>query len=404
MKNKDNEVNMEQNRPKTTQQRSRKGKKSWRKNIDIDDVEKGLEEAKNRQRLLGDDNDDFIIDTEGDVSIGGKSGKKLKSTEILSNKSKVKPLAVERNNRKIQGVNKHEVHRLMKLSGKVNGESKLKTRVDKDGLFRAKNEDLWGEEPVDNTPEILLTKSSSGLTKAKYAPKTMKTDAIRLSEQEKQVDAGKSYNPSLASWKALINKEYTTENEKELKRQELLDHQQRIKYLIANLDENEEESSGDEQIDEVEEEAEQDFKLSINKPTQVKIKTKSKRNREAKHKQRTELEQKLKELKNQIKELAKLDEYNELAAAKQEAKESTTSKSKKTKKLFKYDSITRPLEVKLSDELTNNLKNLKPEGNLFYDSMINLQENGLIETRVPVAKRRRYTPKITEKWTYKDFK
>lgn len=404
MKNKDNEVNMEQNRPKTTQQRSRKGKKSWRKNIDIDDVEKGLEEAKNRQRLLGDDNDDFIIDTEGDVSIGGKSGKKLKSTEILSNKSKVKPLAVERNNKKIQGVNKHEVHRLMKLSGKVNGESKLKTRVDKDGLFRAKNEDLWGEEPVDTTPEILLTKSSSGLTKAKNAPKTLKTDAIRLSEQEKQVDAGKSYNPSLASWKALINKEYTTENEKELKRQELLDHQQRIKYLIANLDENEEESSGDEQIDEVEEEGEQDFKLSINKPTQVKIKTKSKRNREAKHKQRMELEQKLKELKNQINELAKLDEYNELAAAKQEAKESTTSKSKKTKKLFKYDSITRPLEVKLSDELTNNLKNLKPEGNLFYDSMINLQENGLIETRVPVAKRRRYTPKITEKWTYKDFK
>ena len=269
------------------------------------------------------------------MSIGGKSGKKLKSTEILSNKSKVKPLAVERNNKKIQGVNKHEVHRLMKLSGKVNGESKLKTRVDKDGLFRAKNEDLWGEEPVDNIPEILLTKSSSGLTKAKYAPKTMKTDAIRLSEQEKQVDAGKSYNRSLASWKALINKEYTTQNEKELKRQEIfLDHQQRIKYLIANLDENEEESSGDEQIDEVEEEGEQDFKLSINKPTQVKIKTKSKRNREAKHKQRTELEQKLKELKNQINELAKLDEYNELAAAKQEAKESTMLKSKENKEII----------------------------------------------------------------------
>ena len=46
MKNKDNEVNMEQNKPKTTQQRSRKGKKSWRKNIDIDDVEKGLEKQK----------------------------------------------------------------------------------------------------------------------------------------------------------------------------------------------------------------------------------------------------------------------------------------------------------------------------------------------------------------------
>mmetsp|Transcript_2063 Transcript_2063/g.2009 ORF Transcript_2063/g.2009 Transcript_2063/m.2009 type:complete len:397 (-) Transcript_2063:78-1268(-) len=396
---------MEQNRPKTTLQRSRKGKKSWRKNIDIDDVEKGLEEAKNRQRLLGDDNDDFIIDTEGDVSIGGKSGKKLKSTEILSNKSKVKPLAIERNNKKIQGVNKHEVHRLMKLSGKVNGESKLKTRVEKDGLFRAKNEDLWGEEPVDNTPEILLKKSTSGHTKAKNAPKTLKTEAIRLSEQEKHVDAGKSYNPSLASWKALINKEYTTEHEKELKRQELIDHQQRIKNLIANLDENEEESSEDEQNEEDEEEnVDKDFKLSINKPTQVKIKTKSKRNREAKHKQRMELEQQLKELKHQINELAKLDEYNELASAKHEAKQTTKSKSKKQKKLFKYDSITRPLEVKLSDELTNNLKNLKPEGNLFYDSMINLQENGLIETRVPVAKRRRYTPKITEKWTYKDFK
>lgn len=393
---------MEDNRPRTNQQKTRKGKKAWRKNIDIDDVEKGLEESSNRKILLGEDDDDFIIDTEGDKSVGGKSAKKLKSTEILANKSKVKPLAIERNNRKIQGVNKHEVHRLMKLSGKVNGESKLKTRVDKDGLFRAKNEDLWGEEPVDNTPEILLKKSSSSHTKAKKAPKTLKTESIKLKEKEKHVDAGKSYNPSLASWKALINKEFATENEKELKRQELISHQERIKDLIANLDDNEEASSEEEQEEEEVEESVQDYKLSINKPTEVKIKTKSKRNRELKHKKKMELEQNLKELKRQINELSKLDEYNELVDAKLESKKQKSDKA--PKKLFKYESITRPLEVKLSDELTDNLKNLKPEGNLFYDSMINLQENGLIESRVPVAKRRRYAPKITEKWTYKDFK
>lgn len=397
---------MEVNRPKTLLQRSRKGKKSWRKNIDIEDVEKGLEAAKDKQRLIGDDNlDDFIIDNEGDSSIRNKPTKVLKSQEILANKSKVKPLEIERNTQKIQTVDKREVHRLMKLSGRVNGESKLKTRVDKDGLYTAKNDDLWAEEPVDNTPEILKTKSSSGYTKAKKMPKTLQTESIKISEQPRDIDAGKSYNPSLKSWKALINKEFTTENEKEIKRQELLDHQEKIKHLIANLDENEEASSSeDERESDNENEVDQDYKLSINKPTQVKIKTKAKRNRELKHKKRMELELKLKELKQHVKELSKLDEYNELAASKEEAQKSAKGKSKKTKKLFKYDTINKPLEVKLSDELNSNLKNVKPEGNLFYDSMINLQENGLVETRIPVAKRRRYAPKITEKWTHKDFK
>lgn len=62
------------------------------------------------------------------------------------------------------------------------------------------------------------------------------------------------------------------------------------------------------------------------------------------------------------------------------------------------------MEVKLSDELSGNLRNLKPEGNLFYDQMLNLQSSGKVESRVPVAKRRKYQKKITEKWTYKDFK
>jgi nucleolar protein 53 len=121
-----------------------------------------------------------------------------------------------------------------------------------------------------------------------------------------------------------------------------------------------------------------------------------------------ELEDQLKGWKRQLKDLTNLDEILAAEAEAEKAEiaraEKLSDKVRKPKKLFRYDTIEAPLEVKLSDELTNNLKNLKPEGNLFYDLMMNLQSTGKIETRVPVGKKRKYAPKVTEKWTYKDFK
>lgn len=423
---------MEVNRPQTKLQSSRKGKKAWRKNVDLDDIQIALEENREREINLGtnefeDDNNDndFIIDDKGDSKIENKyETKKLKSHEILSNKSKVKSLIIERNNKKIQGILKNKVHKLMKLSGKVNPESKLHARVEKDGIIRASKLDPWAideeeQKLNDAKPEILKNFASHEITKPTHGPNTLKRDTIKLwgrdNEHSNNIDAGKSYNPSLESWKSLIDKEFNIENEKELKRIEIREYNEKIQELIRNSNENEvnEESSDDEddneeikeEINEEEMNEEDKYKISINKPTEVKIKTKAKRNREEKHKKRLELESTVAKLKEQLKELTKLDDYNKEVELKQfKANSHKGSINKKSRKLFKHSTVNKPLEIKLSDELTQNLKNLKPEGNLFYDQMRNLQTSGKIETRVPVARRRKYAPKITEKWTYKDFK
>lgn len=396
---------MEVNRPQQASQSSRKGKKAWRKNVNIDDISQGLQDKRERLIALGDseingDDDFFIIDNDGDEKIKNnlnKEGKKLKSHEILVNKSKVKPLAIERNNK--APVSKYKVNKLMKLAGRVQGESGLKARVEKDGIVKGGNVDPWATEEAP-TPQP----ASHEITKPSHAPKTIRRAPISLGKEE-DIDAGKSYNPSLESWKSLINKEFDLENEKEIKRQQIKEYQEKIQNLILNSTENEVDDSEDDQISEQEESDQQleDYKLSLNKPTEVKIKTKAKRNKQIKHKKRVELEEKLKQLKAQLNDLNKLEEINN--EAQQPVEYSYTGKdSKRTKKLFKYDSIQRPLEVKLSDELTNNLKNVKPEGNLFYDQMIELQQSGKIESRIPVAKKRKYAQKFTEKWSYKDFK
>ncbi|KAK6465324.1 ribosome biogenesis protein Nop53/GLTSCR2 [Scheffersomyces coipomensis] len=408
-------------------QSSRKGKRAWRKNIDINDVESGLEQARDQEIITGkkrtnhdeddDEEADFIIDDKPCTTIINKTQvKKLKSTEILTNKSKI-PALINKNKKQdkttIQGVKKTDLLRLIKLNGgKYKEESKILNRIEKDGLINVDNKDLWGASEVESTA-ISEFSSTAEVTTASVIPKTLKTQPINIIENDltkNVVDAGKSYNPSLESWKSLINKEYNVEYKREVYRQQMQEYQERIKDLMNTLDDNEsdddDENEETKEINKELEEKEEDYKLSINKPTQVKIKTKTKRNREAKHKKRVKLEDELKDLKKQMHDLHKLDEIleKEQQTEKEQQRTEQKFKSKKKGKLFKYNAVQTPLEVKLSSELTNNLKNLKPEGNLFYDQMLNLQSTGKIETRIPVAKRRKYTQKITEKWTYKDFK
>jgi nucleolar protein 53 len=63
--------------PSQLSQNARKGKKAWRKNIDIDNVEEGLETIRSEERVLGTalhnqpDKDLFTVDVTGDE--GGES-------------------------------------------------------------------------------------------------------------------------------------------------------------------------------------------------------------------------------------------------------------------------------------------------------------------------------------------
>ncbi|EMG50654.1 NOP53 Ribosome biogenesis protein NOP53 [Candida maltosa Xu316] len=404
-------------------QSSRKGKKAWRKNIDIEDIEKNLQEKRDEEIIKGKDsgdlNDDFIIDDQPSILASSKAPKKLKSKEILTNKSKIAALnhskhQPAKDSHKIQGVKKTDLLRLIKLNGgKFKSESKLMNRLDQDGLVKSKAKDLWDDEEEDEEEKIpKYIKSTAEVTKATVVPKTLKTESIKITTNEltsKSVHAGKSYNPSLESWKELINQEYDAEYRQELARQQIAEHRKRIQELMVTLEDTIIDGSDDDEDEEEaeavadKEESEKDYSLSINKPNKIKIKTKTKRNREAKHKERVKLQEEIKELKKKMKDLSNLDDILQKQIEKDQ-EEPSQKKRKRRDKLFKYSPVETPLEVKLSDELSGNLKNLKPEGNLFYDQMLNLQSSGKIESRVPVAKKRKYGKKVTEKWSYKDFK
>ncbi|SCU95996.1 LAMI_0F04742g1_1 [Lachancea mirantina] len=433
-------------RPAQYRQTSRKGKKAWRKNIDLEDIEKSLQrrqeaEITHGSSSVGELKDDelFQIDTDGDEVVRTKLikrkqiPKKLKSSEILDaikTNSKVGALShsksgsVSESKKKIQGVSKKELRRLMALAGRADGKSKSQTAVAKDGLVRATGTDLWGEAKKIKTPsglklaaksesevpEELLKQSTTGWSQATVAPGTLKEAPLKVKEFESTPHAGKSYNPDSEDWSSLINKEYDAEKKKDDARIQLEQYQGRIARLMETIDANEEGESSSE--DEEEEEAAlndgSEIKLSINKPVVNKKKTKHRRNKAKKHQKQVKLQKELKLLKGQVRELERLEAI-EQEVAKKEGNVETGKRSKermaKKQKLGTKHTIKEDLlEVKFADELSFSLRKLKPEGNLLYDTLRKLQSSGKVETRIPVVRGRRYKPKVTEKWTYKDFK
>ena len=66
---------------------------------------------------------------------------------------------------------------------------------------------------------------------------------------------------------------------------------------------------------------------------------------------------------------------------------------------YKYEA--QEIEIKLSDELTGNLRNLKQEGSLLEDRFKSMQRRNMIEVRVPQKTIRKYKRKTFEKRSHK---
>lgn len=429
-------------RPQNSGQKSKKGRRAWRKNVDISDIEKKLEEQRDEIIHHGkplsemESEDLFIIDESEDEetarTLKKHNVKKLKSSEILENKSKVPALItrIEKTQKnksdKIQGVDKREMVKLLKLAGKVKGFNKADERLAKEGIVNSKAYDVW-DTPLDNEikdaalPAALRENSSTSFTHPREMPGTLKEAPIQIRKYEILPHAGKSYNPSLENWKHLIDQEYFREKPKEDQRLELEEYKDRIQHLIANYEDNEvreDESESEEEVEdgekkvvEEEETVEVDMKLSINPVTKLRIKTKTQRNREQRNKDRLILEKELKDIKLRIRELEKLpsilDQVDEkeqktVIKSQQESKHARQLR-KGSKKLGKFEVIEGQIEVKLRSELSDSLRKLKPEGNMLYDQMKRLQSKGLIETR-RISKGKKGKKKVSQKWSYKDFK
>lgn len=437
-------------RPAQYKQSSRKGKKAWRKNIDLTDIEQSIEKKKDQEVTHGtsdigtlNDNALFEVDDTGDSTLKNKLikrkqiNKKLKSREILdaiktnSKVGAVKHYKHDGMKEKVQTVSKKELRKLMVLAGKVDGESKLKNRMARDGLVKSASFDVWGSDnkdtqiftpagikldvkTKDEVPEELLKNSTTGWSIASVRPETLNLPPLSVRDIEDLPHAGKSYNPNASDWSNLIDKEYKLEKIKDDNRVALQEYRERIQKLMDVLDDSEEELTSDEDeetISDAEKEDESDdekIRLSVNEPVKNKKKTKHQRNRARRHEENVQLHQELKKLKEQVHDLEKLEETEIEVQLKHEAKQNAKEKKERVNKHHKlgtkYSAREENLEVKFSDELSDSLRKLRPEGNLLYDHLRKLQSSGKIESRVPVKKSRRYKQKITQKWTHKDFK
>jgi len=446
-------------RPAQYKQSSRKGKKAWRKNIDLSEIEKSLEDKREQEITHGVadlselKNDAlFAVDATGDDELKSKLIKRkqikknLKSREILESiktNSKVSALKHHKHDStmdtekktKVQGVSKKKLNKLLALAGKVQGESKLKTRLNRDGLIKSDKNDLWGEEPVSkkdgkksvtlpsgikldvksktDIPEELLTHSTTSWSLPSVVPSTSKIEPVQVRKYETVPHSGKSYNPEAKEWNSLLITEYEKEVINDEKRVKLVEYREKIKHLMETLNDKEEEESSDESSDEAEVITEQnedglDYRLSTNDPVKNKKKTKYQRNKAKRHEEKVKLQQELRSLKIHVKKLEKIEEIGILVA--EESKVETTSKvtkerrHNKNKLGTKYGILDERLEIKFSDEMSDSLRKLKPEGNLLYDNVRKLQSSGKIESRIPLKRGRRYKKTVTEKWTHKDFK
>ncbi|VVT55763.1 uncharacterized protein SAPINGB_P004726 [Magnusiomyces paraingens] len=500
---------MEKGRPETKSQKSRKSKKAWRKNIDLGDVEQGLDAAREYERAFGvkeaeiskaEDDSLFTVDTEGDVGLKsrreravkpmkidqilekkyteGKKGQMYSNHPGLSNaNSAIQQVTLNKKlNKKRHNVSSKELERLKRLAGHTDVKSVSLTQavVESSGFQEGPIYDAWGNDddqdknidtytatlkktapriPENKTKSydnkiakppkhgkvqtsgsfINDIKPSTSFLKPQSAPSTLREAPINIHDPEareesilasnktiKIPDAGKSYNPTIEDWKALIELEHGREAKREEERKALEEQKAKIQLLIDTYDDNgelsDEDDESDEEDDEEEEEEEESKEeeagsLSVNPPVKAKKKTRTQRNRQRRHAEKLRLEAELKRVRLQLKQIedvpALLEEIEkqveEAEANNDEPRNYDADAKRRRVTLKKHERIIEmPLEIKLSDELSDSLRSLKPEGNLALERFRSFQERGMIELKGDTQfKKRKVVYKEVEKMTYK---
>ncbi|OCL13847.1 P60-like protein [Glonium stellatum] len=423
--------------PAQHKQPSRKGKKAWRKNVDVTEVQEGLETVRDEVIKGGviaekSSSELFTFDITGSTEIQKsvtKGRKPLKADEILAQRSAVP--AVDSRKRPSSGITDGIVQptsKKMRVSNKeldrlraiaYGGDSVQKDVVKVDDT---PSHDPWAMEIKQEDPNFSFLEEKKPIRE----PKTLKRAPISLAASGKALpavkkpEAGKSYNPTAEDWVQLLAREGEKEVEAEKKRlKEAQEEQERLMRVMAAAAEPEQESDDGESAwesewegiqSEVEEESLRKKRPERKTPAQRnKIKRRKEAERQALH------EAKMKERDRQaaqIKALAKAVEEKEKEKARAQALvvvDNADSSDEgeevlRRRKLGKTAIPEPPLEVVLSDELQDSLRLLKPEGNLLKDRFRSMMVRGKIETRKAIPYHKKAKTTYTEKWSYKDWK
>jgi len=439
---------------------SKKGKKSWRKNVDMKAVDAALEEARFEERVGGsfaDRADDKLFRIEEapgrEEKRDRKKPRKLRcfaNLEGLPGVPDPKPL---RNCTKLPEDRENPIVRAMKekkvASGKLGKkdaeriasrkrqlEEKEAGKEERKTRRRTKFDfDIWAEEDDNSNKGQLPSKEwvdSEALIhtakgKSKHMPKAAAKRDFSTGSLLPAVEvphAGSSYNPSVEEHQDLLWKATMVElaKEKELSRIErqttamfpskgkaptAQDRAKEMSEGILELTQDEGDNDEDEEEDEGNADAAENSETEKVDEDQKVVKPKTRKQKRDRRGRMFEeqKEKRMKEAKIREMEVMRVKSLKkELSKEDQKTQENQERKEKqKVEKMsgpiqlsnYKYE--PQELELKLSDELTGNLRNLSPEGSLLEDRFKSMQRRNMIEVRVKQKTVRKLKRKKIEK-------
>ncbi|TFY51115.1 hypothetical protein EVG20_g11161 [Dentipellis fragilis] len=416
--------------PAQHKQTSRKGKKAWRKNVDLEDMEETLEDIRGEERLFGTalhhkkDEDLFMVDSKGDEKLRKAlpkfSTSRLTSHKILAQRSAI-PAVVSRptssgKKRSAAHVSSTDKDRLLRI-GKKARRGPLNSIVD---------HDQFGEgSAVMEVSEAVKLSGKYDVWSGEVEVEGVKVKAPNVPHPRNAIaipaiatpHAGASYNPDVAAHTELLRTAHELEEQRLKESMKGQDVKERV--LAARRTEADIASGGvdgmliDKPGEGVEEEDEAGEEVV--KPKMPVRKTKQQRRKAEKLRAEKRalveraLRKRLLASVDTVKTLRKSTDATLAARAQAIAErrarvQEQLQKGLAGQRLGKHRVQEGEVDVQLGEDLSESLRGLRPEGNLFRDRFVSMQQRALIEPRVPVLpKKRRAQTKEVEKYAWKRF-
>jgi nucleolar protein 53 len=423
--------------PATHKQPSRKGKKAWRKNVDVTTVQQGLADARDEVISGGiisekAADDLFSVDIAGDqdVSRKQKSQKQLKADEIVALRSAVPGL--EKRKRKATGpiiddsrkkskdknyVSNYELQKIRKAADTTTGVEVMEAPVE---------HDPWAAPKPFKHAQLDFLDEHDLYLKPKVEPKSLRHAPVSLAASGKAFPAvrkpegGKSYNPLVGEWTELLEREGAAAVETE-KARLLAEAAEEAKQERLELEAKKVEAAEREQVatdyesewEGIQSEGEaQNYSLKQKRRKTIPERNKIKARKEREQRERYEQKQiekgaqeaRIKEIALEMSERDRGRKNLAKKAVNHSSDESDDGEERLVRRRFgKVAMPNAPLEVQLPDELEDSLRRLKPQGNLLTDRYRNMLLNGKVEVRKRLGQQKQPKTERYEKWSYKDW-
>ncbi|KAH7911482.1 P60-like protein [Hygrophoropsis aurantiaca] len=428
--------------PSQHKQSSRKGKRAWRKNIDIQPVEDGLEGLRAEERVIGSilqkqtDDQLFQIDVHGDdkvrKSLPRYTKDQLTATKILNQRSAVpavfsRPTGTTKHNAGVK-INQADKQRLLRMAKRpVKGPFNTILDPTKFGAGSAiidvsnavKNSggyDAWAPIVGEEVKDGLETVKKATVKKPEFEHPRDLIEIPAISEPHQ----GASYNPPASDHEELIRKAYEVEQRRVQKAEQFAEVKRQLAQA-RTLDTNDEingippgmtldEVTAGEENSEYLDGADAILpkKLPARKTKQQHAKAaklRAEKQSLAERAAKKRMLASISTIKSLRSEVAKSQQSRDHARlARQQVLRARLKNGLAGTKLGKYKIPEVDIDVQIGEDLSESLRTLKPEGNLFRDRFLSLQQRALIEPRVPVLPtKRKRRMKEYEKHAWKRF-